>query len=269
MSNLKSTQWLLENINLPELIILDASQDDTATDDNSKSDVEVIPGAQKFDLKNNFSDTSSPFPNTFPSEEKFECEARKLGINSNSIIVIYDNKGIYTSPRAWWMFKSFGHENVYVLDGGLTSYAEKGEKLSTKYLTKKSGNFKAKLKHGCVRSFEEIKTISENKSELIIDARSKQRFNSEVKEPRKGLRSGNIPTSINLPHTEVKNGAYLKSKTELTDIFNELNIESYPLVFTCGSGVTACILRLAFMEVSSKESTIYDGSWTEWGTLVN
>ena len=116
---LVSTHWLHENLNNPDLIILDASQSTNQAGKKSEFENLQIKDARHFDLKNTFSDPKSEFPNTLPSQENFEKEARKLGINASSKIVVYDNLGIYTSPRVWWMFKAMGHEAVTVLDGGL------------------------------------------------------------------------------------------------------------------------------------------------------
>lgn len=252
-----SVNWLKENLQDPELILLDAVLDTPPHD-------QQISGACTFDIKNKFSDTSNPLPNTLPKPEAFATEARKLGINKNSKIVVYDTKGIYSSPRAWYLFKSMGHENVWVLDGGLPAWIE--EKLPTEKVTQKSyseGNFEAHFKPEMFKNKEQILENISSKKAVVVDARSSDRFNAETEEPREGLRSGHIPGAVNLPFSKVlKDGKYA-SKEELEKILPNTN---EPLYFSCGSGITACIDLIAYELVGSNApKAVYDGSWTEWG----
>ena len=264
---LVSSQWLFENGNNPNLIILDASQK-AITSEKRINNTQQIAGARYFDLKNNFSDKTSPLPNTLPNEAQFESESQKLGINSSSIIVVYDSLGIYASPRVWWMFKIMGHKNVFVLNGGLPDW------IANNYPTSKIkpqhyqlGNFRAQLNSENVKDYNFIKSNLNNKNKLIIDARSSGRFNGKAPEPRAGLRSGNIPNSCNIPFGEVLEKGKYKSKEELTAIFSKINPENKELIYSCGSGLTACIILLAGEIVLPNKTRIYDGSWTEWAEI--
>jgi thiosulfate/3-mercaptopyruvate sulfurtransferase len=259
---LLSTIELNQILDDSNLIILDASK-------NISQDSFYIKGARYFNLGANFSDENSLFPNTFPSVEKFEEESRKLGINNESKIVIYDNNGVFNSPRVWFMFKSMGHHNVYVLDGGLEMWIDNGFEVDKIDFNKKysGGNFKAILSKENVKYFEFIETNFDKNKMLLVDARSALRFNGLAPEPREGISSGSIPNSINIPYTEVLNESIFKSKKELELIFKSLLKEKKEIIFTCGSGVTACILLFAFKLMSNKETSIYDGSWTEWATF--
>ncbi|MCT4579825.1 MAG: sulfurtransferase [Flavobacteriales bacterium] len=268
MDNVVSTKWLSEHLNDSNLVILDASQANNKTKLSPQNPSLKIKGALGFSLKT-FSDLSSPFPNTIPSPNHFEKEARQLGIHQDSIIVVYDNLGIYTSPRVWWLFKAMGHQNVAVLNGGLDAWIH--EELPTESIelnnSRKAGNFSAHFNPDIVRNFKEVKANLDHQNELVIDARSHDRFYSLVPEPRKGLRSGTIPHSLNLPYTKVlKNGYFADLKT-IKKIFSSLQLPSdKPMVFSCGSGITACILYLAYQQIAATTPlAIYDGSWTEWG----
>jgi thiosulfate/3-mercaptopyruvate sulfurtransferase len=260
--------WLQANLKDPNLILLDASFKENQS--NIKTDLEniQIKGARFFDIKNTFSDNNNTLPNTFPSPEQFEFEAKKLGINKNSTIVVYDNLGIYSSPRAWWLFKVMGHQNVAVLDGGLPEW------ISQKYPVEAIpeipnytlGNFEAKFNSELVKSKEQILENTQTKDSVLIDARAENRFKGIGSEPRPGLRSGHIPGSINMPYTQLlRNGKFLP-KEELVKI---LKTDNRPLIFTCGSGVTACIDLIAYELISKNPKSVYDGSWTEWGQLEN
>lgn len=269
-SPLVSSQWLHENLNHSDLIILDASESNNKAGLAAQFDDRKIPGARYFDIKNSFSDPNGAFPNTFPSAEQFENGCRALGINNSSTIVVYDNLGIYTSPRVWWMFKTMGHENVFVLNGGLPDWMENGFETVNNYESNiERGAFTAKLQADQVRTMDFIKTNITVQNQLVIDARSEGRFNGTAKEPREGLRSGHIPNSINIPFSDLlENGKY-KSNSELKGIFENQDIGDQPLVFSCGSGITACIVLLAAEMVMDNETSVYDGSWTEWATLTN
>ena len=263
-STIVSSKWLSDNFDNPDLVLLDASQ----PNDKSKSNMLKIKGARPFDIKSSFSDNSSSFPNTFPSKKQFEDNCQELGISSSSKIVVYDSLGIYTSPRVWWMFKAMGHNDIAVLDGGLPEWIAEGFETETiverKYL---KGNFKATIQSEMIRSIDFVKDSLNSNDSLIIDARSADRFNSLVPEPRADLRRGNIPESINIPFQNTLESGKFKSVEKLTLIFKENNCDNKSLVFSCGSGITACIVLLAAELVFLGNKSIYDGSWTEWAQL--
>lgn len=261
---LVTTAWLYNHLNDPDLIILDARLEQNQSNlENHNPDLQ-IKGARVFDIKNNFSDTSNPLPNTFPSVEKFTAECQKLGINKNSTIVVYDGLGIYTSPRAWWMFKAMGHFNVFVLDGGLPEWLKEGYPTESRQeLTHAIGDFEAKLQPELIKNKEQVLENITTKEAVLMDARSAERFHATLEEPRVGLRSGHIPGSINKPFTDLQQDGKFKSREELSEI---LKLNDGPLLFTCGSGITACIVLLACELISDNPKAVYDGSWTEWGS---
>ena len=253
-----------------DLILLDASLDTTAQGKSSGHKGLTIPTAKYFDLKGNFTDKGSDLPNTFPPTAQFELECQKLGINQSSKIVVFDDRGIYSSPRVWWMFKVMGHENVSVLDGGLPAWMENG--LNTeirKTQTYAPGNFKARLSEDFVVKYNDIQKNIEDRTFTLIDVRSEGRFNGTEADPRKHLKSGHIEGSINIPFKEVLNDGKYKPMAELKRLFNDKCNREEQLVFSCGSGLTACIVLLA-SQIAFKESKyVYDGSWTEWAEKNN
>lgn len=268
-SSLVSSRWLYDNLSDPDLIILDASQADNKSGIKATTNSVQIVGARVFDIKHNFSDLNSLFPNTLLPSDKFQEKCRALGINTSSKIVVYDNLGIYTSPRVWWMFKIMGFDNIAVLNGGLPDWMSQGYQIEPiRKFPLKQGNFKTVFNSSKVKTFNDIAKNIDTEAALVIDARSANRFNGVTPEPRKGLRSGHIPKSINLPYTEVLSDGKYKSVLQLKTIFNEFNIENAPLIFSCGSGITACIVLLAADLVSLNKKTLYDGSWTEWAQLT-
>ena len=268
IESLVSVEWLYSHLNDENLLIFDASMNKVTSDSNEVESFQ-IPNAQYFDIKYVFSDTNAPFPNTVPSEELFTKEAQKLGVNNDSIIVVYDDKGIYSSARAWYLFKAFGFEHVAVLDGGLPEWMTHGYEVEGKQSNSKpKGNFIAKYKPERFKFFKDIQESSNNDNHLIIDARSENRFKGLAPEPREGLRSGTIPNSVNIPFPELLDGNCFKSEDDIANQFDKVNALNQHLVFSCGSGITACILALGAELIDKKDVSVYDGSWTEYGTLT-
>ena len=262
-----SVEWLQHHLEDERLIILDASlQKNQANLQTNITDLQ-IKGARFFDIKGVFSQQETTLPNMLISPEAFTSACQQLGIHKDSKMVIYDQLGVYSSPRAWWMFKCMGHDEVAVLDGGLPAWLAAGGCLEplnrTPVHTK--GNFMAKFRKDWVSSITEIVENLETEAALLIDARSQQRFDGTVAEPRIGSRSGHIPKAVNLPFQNVLEDGKFKSKAALKSIFNTLGIEDKPLIFSCGSGVTASIVLLACELVCTNPKAVYDGSWTEWG----
>lgn len=264
-----SVDWLNANLQASNLIVLNATIPKVT---GRKSD-EIgyqIPNSLFFDIKKKFSVLDAEFPNTFPSLEQFNREAQALGINNDSAIVVYDELGIYSSARAWWLFKAFGYDNVAVLDGGLPEWKKYIYPTESKHLETSvvSGNFIGNYKQETMCFFNDIVDNSKQSESIILDARSKNRFDGVDPEPRKGLRSGTIPNSINVPFKDVLVDQKLKPESELRTLFTKLARPGESLYLSCGSGITACVLALAATTIGYKHCSVYDGSWTEYGSLT-
>jgi len=268
LNPLVSVNWLSQNLNEPNLVILDVSLESNIANIKVEFPGIQIKGARYFDLKRNFSDLESRLPNTLPNPKYFSLACRNLGINNNSIIVVYDNIGIYASPRVWWIFKSMGHKNIAVLDGGLPSWKNKNyptESIQNRVVPE--GNFKAIFNLNLQKKAFQILENIVSKEAILVDARSNERFCGLIPETRKNLKSGHIPHAINLPFLEVLRDGKFLSPNEISTIFKKLKIDKRPKIFTCGSGLTACILILASTLISEDNQFLYDGSWSEWGQL--
>lgn len=260
-----SSTELLSILDNENLIILDCTIDKVGKSLKDET-LELIPNSRFFDLENRFSDHKSAFPHTLVSPQVFTREAQLLGINNESILVCYDRWGVYSSPRAWWMFKTMGFNDVYVLNGGLNAWKEENKATKSFYAPAEDlGNFVANLNENWLANVNDVLDSLENKDIKVIDARSNERFNGLVDEPRAGLRKGHIPNALNVPFEEVLKNSHYKSDEELKNILGE-NFEKEELIFTCGSGITASILALANHQIHPTQiSKVYDGSWAEWG----
>ncbi len=264
MSEVVESDWLFEHQNDPDLIILDASYPPVGGE-KSPTENQQIKGARIFAI-DYFSDQSNPLPHMLAPAEEFQDKASTLGINKNIHLVLYDNLGIYSSPRAWWMFKAMGHEKVSVLNGGLPGWVEKGYPIENKEKkTYERGDFVADFQPQLVKSMEEVQSNLDRQDFLVIDARSRGRFDGTAPEPRPELSSGHMPNALNVPFQEVLENGRFKSEEELQEVFSQVDSEK-PLAFSCGSGLTACILLVAADQIMDSEKAVYDGSWTEWAS---
>ncbi|EGR3864100.1 sulfurtransferase [Vibrio cholerae] len=266
-SPLVTAQWLQQHLHDPNLVILDSSIEFQIPTESEKDWVNKIPNAQRFDYDKVFCDPDSPLPHMMPSEERFNTLARELGINHDSFIVVYDNSGTFASPRAWWMFKAMGHHKVYILNGGLTEWKTRGYNVTKNYREPSAkGNFDGKLNPQAFVDASYVHKQIANPHSQTIDARGLARFFGEVPEPRPGVRSGHIPGSSCLPFAELITGHKLKEEAELRPLLTHMLPDTArEYLFSCGSGVTACIVLLAAYVCGYQNLSVYDGSWTEWG----
>ena len=264
-SQLVSVQWLNHHLNDTNIVMLFTSMKDPISGQTDDSPDGYIPGSRFFDFEAVICDLTTGLPHTMPSAELFASEVQKLGVNKDSHIIVYDNRGIYSSPRVWWMFKAMGHENVSVLDGGLPAWNQQGYNLDICLtLDQQRGDFSSDLQVERLISAEQL-LVNLDKVQ-VIDARSEARFYATAPEPRAGLRGGHIPTAINLPFADCIRNGFLLPPEELRQLILKLAMDSNKkLIFSCGSGVTACILALSFQQISYQNMAIYDGSWSEWG----
>ncbi len=268
-SPLITAKELQDNLSLQNLIILDCTIDKVGQSLQNEK-LELIPNSRFFDLEGKFSDHAVNLPHTLINEKTFSDESQNLGINQDSVIVCYDRWGVYSSPRVWWMFKTMGHNNVYVLDGGLPSWIENNFETNSIYFQSiKKGDFTADFQEDWFADTQVMLNSINDRNKIIIDARSEGRFNGTSPEPRQGLRSGHIPNSKNLFFENVLDGTILKSKTELKSIFEKLTNSTNENIFTCGSGITASILAFASTIAGFDNIKVYDGSWSEWGVDEN
>ena len=265
--SLVSVQWLAENLNAENLVILDASMPPiTAGDDNkAREDPAYIPGAWRFDFDKEIRDKETHLPHMMPRPEIFTEEVQKLGISKDSAIVVYDDAGIYASPRAWWMFRAMGHSQVAVLDGGLPAWIKAGFATvpNLEELPKQRGDFVSQPQNELFSDSADVFIALHDHNFVVMDARSEGRFKGVEPEPRPGLRLGHMPHSINIPFTSVLEDGRLASKAKLHSIFGKYKDKK--MIFSCGSGVTASILALAADQAEYKDLSVYDGSWSEWG----
>ena len=266
---LVSVNWLHQNIEATNLIVLNGTLPKVTLKSNEiKTEESQIPITRVFDIKKVFSIQGAQFPNTVLAPKDFEIKARDLGINSDSCIIVYDEYGMYSAPRVWWLFKTMGFDNIAVLDGGFPAWKEAGYSIEKKQVHHfDKGNFTVNYNPNLLINSDTLLNLLNKTDKQIVDARSAGRFYSTAPEPRAEIRSGHIPNSKNLPYSTLVSGGKLKSKKALEILFKEVNPNNNEMIFSCGSGITACVLALGATIAGFDDLAIYDGSWTEWGSL--
>jgi len=266
---LVTTDWLAAHLYDPHVKVVDASFKMPGVMPLPKDDYLAahIPGAVFFDV-DVVSDHSNPLPHMFPTAEQFGRDVGALGIGNDDTIVVYDSGGWVAGPRAWWMFLSYGHDKVRVLDGGLKKWRAEGRPLESGAVTPRPATFRASFDERRVRSIKQMVANLASKGEQVIDARAAERFEGRVAEPRPGLRAGHIPGARSLPYGKLFDAATgtMKPLSELRAAFATAGVAlDAPIVTSCGSGVSAAVLTLALYRLGVENPALYDGSWSEWG----
>ncbi|MEM7668548.1 MAG: 3-mercaptopyruvate sulfurtransferase [Pseudomonadota bacterium] len=265
---LVSTDWLHERLNAPDIRILDGSMHlpDTGRNGRAEYDAGHLPGARFFDI-DEIADEKSPLPHMLPPAEKFISRVRKMGIGDGHRVVIYDQTGLFSAARVWWMFRVFGHQDVAVLDGGLPKWMAEGLPVEDDPVDPRERHFTGRRNSAMVRDVTQIAGTTKLRTEQIVDARSPGRYRGEEAEPRPGLRAGHIPGAMNVHYRTLLNSDQtMKTPDETRAIFEAAGVDlGQQIVTSCGSGVTAAILTLALHRMGHTRNAVYDGSWVEWG----
>lgn len=267
---LVSTEWLEAHLDAPDVRIVDASYYLPIQKRNAREEYEAehIPGAVFFDI-DDIADENSRFPHMLPSPEKFSAKVRKLGLGSGNKIVVYDATGFASAAaRVWWMFRVFGHKDVAVLDGGFPKWLREQRPTADIPPPPRERHFMARVDTTLVRSAEQLLENLETGREQVADARAAGRFTGAEPELWPVKKRGHIPGSLNVPFLKLIEGRErtMKPADDIARAFTEAGIDlDKPVIASCGSGVTACVLALGLHLIGHQDFSVYDGSWAEWG----
>jgi thiosulfate/3-mercaptopyruvate sulfurtransferase len=267
MSPLVTTSWLTARLGDARTVVLDATLPPVgvtpAIDTYARYLARHIAGAVFFDIEK-LSDHSTPLPHMLTTAEVFSRDMSALGVDDRMTICVYEQEGVFSAPRAWWMLRSFGAKQVYILDGGLRAWTEAGLPTSSGQVERAPANFQAKLEQNAVKDFAQVQGMITGHGQ-ILDARSAGRFSGSSPEPRAGLSSGHMPGATNLPFTDLVAEGRLKPAEQLHQIFADRGLDlQKPITTTCGSGVTAAVLALGLDIAGAPLVSLYDGSWAEY-----
>lgn len=266
---LVSTEWLAAHLGDSDLRLLDGSFKMPGVTPTAAEDYRQrhIPGAIYFDI-DEVSDHNTALPHMLPSEAEFAVALGRMGIGNKDRVVIYDAVGLASAPRTWWMLRAFGHERLAILDGGLSKWLAEGRPVTADIPTPAPTTYTAHFRPELVRDKAQLMVNLTSKREQVLDARTQDRFEGSAAEAWPGRRPGRIPDSFNLPFMKLSDA---KAKTvlpaeALAREFDAAGItRDRPVVCSCGSGVTACVLAFGLYLIGRDDVAVYDASWSEWG----
>ena len=260
--------WLAAHIDDPNVVALDASfyLPDEGKDADALFREAHIPGAARFDV-DTIADHSIALPHMLPDAAGFADAVGALGVSETMTIVVYDATDLIGGARAWWMFRQYGAKDVRILDGGFKAWVRGGHPIETGKSTTAPKTFSAVFDASPVVTATEVLAATESGSAQIVDARPAGRYTGTVPEPRAGLRSGHIPGARNVPWRDlVDEEGRLRGSDQIAAIFASAGVYvDKPVITSCGSGVSACILLLGLEQLGKRDGQLYDGSWSEWG----
>ncbi|MDB5395683.1 MAG: sseA [Rhodospirillales bacterium] len=269
-SGLVSSEWLAAHLGQPGIVVLDATWVMKGTTPTAAElyAAQHIPGARRFDI-DRISDHGSSLPHMLPTPEQFAAEVGLLGIAPDDLVVTYDAGGMASAAaRVWWMFRVFGHDKGVVLDGGLPKWLADGRAMESGVpVAAMPKSYVADFRPHLVRDLGAIKAIAAQGGETLLDARTAGRFEGAAPEPWANGRGGHIPNSRSLPFTDLidPTDKTLLPVDQLRSKLTAAGAADGPIVASCGSGVTACVIALALNEIGRPDVAVYDGSWAEWG----
>ena len=270
---LVDSEWLAGHLGEPELVVFDASWflPNEQRDAQAAYRAARIPGARFFDI-DLVADEQSNLPHMAPTAARFERLLGALGVSNRDQVVFYDQKGIYSSARGWWLMHLFGHERCAVLDGGLPKWRSEGRPIEQgEPRNVAPARYLASLEVRHLRGLGDVRENLRTRRELLLDARSTERFYGRASEPRPGVRSGHIPGSRSLPYTELLTEQQtLRSPNDLLERFSACGVSAdVPVISSCGSGLTAAVINLSLAVAGLSSGALYDGSWAEWGSRAD
>jgi thiosulfate/3-mercaptopyruvate sulfurtransferase len=263
-----STDWLAGHLGDPNVVVVDASWHMPGSTRNAQAEYldGHIPGAVFFDI-DAIADTATDLPHMLPAPFEFARAVGALGIAADMTIVVYDEIGLFSAPRVWWTFRTFGATDVRILEGGGPKWRAERRPVETGLVRRDAVAFHTDYDPDAAVDFETVTARLRDRGAQIVDARPAPRFHAEVPEPRPGLKSGHIPGSVNVPVGLVTESGRMKSPAELQTLFAERGIDlDKPIITSCGSGITAVTVALALEQAGATDVAVYDGSWAEWGS---
>lgn len=266
-----STERLALRLGDPSLRIVDGSWYLPTQNRDARAEFLAahIPGAVFFDI-DHVVDPSSGLPHMLAGEAGFAEAVGALGIGDGMDIVVYDGAGLFSAPRVWWTFRTFGAASVSILAGGFPAWKAEGRPIEAGRPAPRPATFTARLASRAVVDAEGVRRHLDEGDAQIVDARPADRFRGDAPEPRPGVRSGHMPGSRNVPFASVLDNGRLAAPAAIAAAFESAGVDvDQPIVTSCGSGVSAAILALALESIGRPRPGIYDGSWAEWGSRTD
>jgi thiosulfate/3-mercaptopyruvate sulfurtransferase len=270
MNPLVPVSWLAERLGDPKVVVLDATLPPVGVlpvvDTHGRYVERHIPGAVFFNI-DELSDHFTPYPHMLQANAEFSRNMAARGVGDDMTIVVYEQDGVFSAPRARWMLKAYGAKEVYLLDGGLKAWVDAGQPVESGEVKRPKATFAAALDWAQVKDFHQVQAMIAGGQSQILDARSAGRFAGTAPEPRAGLSSGHMPGAVSTPFLELVEDGRLKPVERLREIFAAKGVKLHESITTsCGSGVTAAVVALGLEIAGADKVSLYDGSWAEYAS---
>jgi thiosulfate/3-mercaptopyruvate sulfurtransferase len=267
---LVSTEWLAEHLSDPDVRILDCTWHHASTNLDGRTQYRGrhLPGSVHFDI-DHVADKSNPLPHMLPNAADFAKKVGLLGIGDGDRVIVYDRLcGGAAAARVWWMFRVFGHDNVVLLDGGYGKWIKEKLPADMSMVRPEPRSFSTTYNSALVRTLGEMRDNLATGAAQVIDGRGPGKFNGTQEDVFPFKKLGHIPNAINIPWADLihpDTGEFL-TPDALAARFAAATIDlERPIVTTCASGITSCVVALALYLLGHKTAAVYDGSWAEWG----
>ena len=261
-----SVEWLQQHLGKPGVQVLDGTFHTPGRGRDGREEYLAarIPRAVFFDIHHIADPTPGPPWRMLPTPERFADEVGKLGLDPEAHIVIYDAIGLYSAARVWWMFRIFGHDKVSVLDGGLPAWKAVGGAIEAGPVGEPAQTaWPVRTFHADrVRNWQQVLANIDSGKEVLVDVRPPLQFMGDTTAIYPGVRTGHIVGAINLSQRDLLHpDGRLRSDEEMRAVFARAGVDvDAPIIASCGSGVTACILTLALEKLRGRQGAVYDGS---------
>ncbi len=260
--------WLFARLEHPELRLVDASWylPEAGRDARAEYAEAHLPGAIFLDLSLELADADAPLRNTVAPPAALQAAFGRAGIGTEHAVVVYDRLSGYSAGRVWWTLRYAGHQRAALLDGGFEGWRAAGLPVTRDLPRLPAAEFRASPDPRWLSSKRDVLRATEDRSALVVDARSPARFRGEA--PEHARRRGRIPGSRNVPWDENLRGdpPRLRSREELRALYEARGVRfDRPVIVSCGSGVTASLDAFVLTWLGHERVSVYDGSWSEWG----
>lgn len=261
---LVTADWAADNLNTPGIVLVEVDEDTSAYDTGH------IEGAVKLDWK---SDLQDQVIRDFVSKEQFEALLSAKGISNDDTVILYGGNNNWFAAYAYWYFKLYGHDSVKLLDGGRKKWELDGRPLSTEAVSRPAAQYTAQAQDTSIRAFRD-EVVAAIGTKNLLDIRSPDEFAGKLLAPahlpqEQSQRAGHIPTASNVPWSKAANeDGTFKSDDELRELYSFLD-DSKATIAYCRIGERSSHSWFALHELLGlKDVKNYDGSWTEYGSLV-
>ncbi|WP_436697985.1 sulfurtransferase [Nocardioides sp. BYT-33-1] len=265
-NSLVSTQWVEDNLGADKVVIIEVDEDTTAYDKGH------IKGAIKLDWT---TDLQDQVRRDFVNKEQFEALLSSRGVANDDTVILYGGNNNWFAAYAYWYFKLYGHQDVKLMDGGRKKWELDSRELTDELPQRAATTYVAQEQDRSIRAFRDD-VVAAIGNQNLVDVRSPDEYAGRLLAPahlpqEQSQRAGHIPTSVNVPWSKNANDdGTFKSDADLQALYAEVGFdEDKDTIALCRIGERSSLTWFVLQELLGKKNVKnYDGSWTEYGSLV-